>query len=239
MRVTLLFAVIVVMFAAPGLPQDNAEPPLGIEAEPGMYAHLTRWRNGVQPLTKATLPIALRANQFPGGYAPEQDPFRLRIALLTSKQFPVGALPKDADTVFKIEQAQKSLPYQVRILTPFVRVAHLSAIAKTRYEDVAFDIAAENKTGVSILVMPNTALSDRIERVLIKRGTVIHRSQSGGTVPLSFRTLMTELRQDGGLFYFPLSVFSIKDASDLTLVFIGASGTIEQTMTHRELEAMR
>ena len=239
MRVTLLGVVIVVMSAVSGFAQDSPEPPLGIESEPGMHAHLTRWRNGVQPLTKPTLPIAMRANQFPGGYAPEQDPFTLRIALINAKQFAVGALPKNVDTVFKNEQAQKSFPYEVQIMTPFVRVAHLSARAKRRYEEVTFDIGAENKSGVSVVVTPKTAMTDRIERVLIKRGTVIHRAQTGGTVPLTFRSFVTELGQNGGVFYFPLSVFSIKDSSDLTLVFVGAASTLEWAMTHRELEAMR
>lgn len=239
-RCAFLCLLAVVISASPALAQTTDDAPLALNSEPGAYTHIMRWKHGVQPLTAETLKLAMRANTPQGGYSPEADPFVLRTALINARQFKDGELSRAFDTVFKVEQAMKALPYKVRVMTPFMRVAQQAEMARYRYEALpTVNVAAENKRGISIVVSPTSVLSDPIERVIVKRGATIHKHVDGGTVPVAMRTLLGIVDQSGGLYFFPLKVFAPDDQGPLSIVFIGSQTTSEWLMTTRELQALR
>lgn len=219
---------------------QTVEAPLELNAEPGAYTHVMRWRNGVQPLTTEVVPIAIRANTREGGYSPEQNIFVLRTTLINAKQFPDGSLDKRFDTAFKVEQAGKAFPYAVRVTTPFTRVAMQAANARRKFEDAPKpNTKAETQRGVEIYVLPASITSDPIENLVVRRGTATHRpAPKSSTTPFDMQTVFgVTIKQTMGVYSFPLSVFS--PGESITLAFIGASRTIEWQMTSRELEFLR
>ncbi len=211
----------------PELPSPD-EAPLALDAEPGAYTHLMRWRHGVQPLTNEVLPIALRANTPSGGYAPEEDIFTLRIALLNAKQIPAGS-GLSVDTVLKTETAQRVVSYRIFIETPFTRVAgrrSLAMISREPLPDV--DVRAENRRGVTIRVVPVFTGVPPIDRVVLRRG------------PKNIQALSPASRiHDARIFEFPLSAFTPTGPAMTIVLESAASTPFEWPMHRRELEAMR
>jgi hypothetical protein len=125
------------------------------------------------------------------------------------------------------------------LATPFSRVASGVAEATRTGERIEPMSPGEaNGWGVGIFVTPgpNPRLSESIHRVMIKRGGKVIEPTTTTLAPAVYRGRGSPPLSKG-YFAFPMDAFSL--TSELTVVFVGASGEFTCALDQRKLSSLR
>jgi len=135
----------------------------------------------------------------------------------------------------------KDPPFNVTILTPWVRAALAGLEAKRKFEPVpALSVDALNRLGLSIEVSPGSPLTtaDAIENVVIKRGETVIRPLSRTVQPDTIQNALGVKRElSTGSFKFAME--ALRPTGDLTIVLVGRRQNYEITLLQAALTFLK
>lgn len=184
-----------------------------------------RFGPGIGLLTPDLLKTALAATG--SEVATASSPELANFALATAVGLSID-LPKDP-------------PFNVTILTPWVRAALAGLEAKRKFEPVpALSVDALNRLGLSIEVSPGSPLTtaDAIENVVIKRGETVIRPLSRTVQPDTIQNALGVKRElSTGSFKFAME--ALRPTGDLTIVLVGRRQNYEITLLQAALTFLK
>lgn len=191
-------------------------------------------QGGIAPLTADGLTEAIAYGQaHPDDAVAMASPVRLRMKGLDVRHHLVEAQA--------VLQRISEAPFEFFIASPFATAAMAAATASRKFEARPhLTVEALNARKVVIHVGPGSTFStaDAIENVVIKRdGAIIQPSQKAITLAPVQNALGASKPSANGDFTFEFEAFT--PTTSITLVFIGAAGNYEWTVTPDELARLR
>jgi hypothetical protein len=134
----------------------------------------------------------------------------------------------------------RNMPFSVVLDTPYLRLAHLAAEARRKFQPAPSPpIETLNEGGLIVHVGPKDFSStDSIELVVIKRGDSLIRPLKSELTPEVMQNAMGASRATvRGRFHFPMDAFA--PTGPLTLVLVGRSENFEIPLSSTELATLR